>query len=48
MATGLTKRESWNAILATEEVAERCNVTLPRNERLRYPGTVADLEPWTA
>lgn len=46
MATGLTKKESWEAILSTEEVAERCNVVLPRNERLRYPGTAADLEPW--
>lgn len=36
-ATGLTKSEAWGAILATEEIAQRCNVTLPKNEPLRFP-----------
>lgn len=35
--TGLTKSEAWGAILATEEIASRCNVTLPKNEALRFP-----------
>lgn len=48
MATGLTRREAWAAILATEEIAERASVKLPRNERLRYPATRRDLEPWPA
>jgi DNA polymerase-3 subunit alpha len=35
--TGLTKSEAWGAILSTEEIAQRCNVTLPKNEALRFP-----------
>ena len=37
MQTGLTKREAAAAIIATEEIAQRCNVTLPKVERLRFP-----------
>jgi DNA polymerase-3 subunit alpha len=37
MATGLTKREAWSAICNTSEIASRCDVKLPRNERLRFP-----------
>jgi DNA polymerase-3 subunit alpha len=42
--TGLTPAEAWGAILSTEEIAQRCNVTLPKNEALRFP--VPD--GWTA
>jgi DNA polymerase-3 subunit alpha len=42
--TGLTKREAQAAILSTEDIAERCNVELPKADRLRYPGTVAELK----
>ena len=37
MGTGLTKREAAQAILATEEIASRCNVKLPQVGRLRFP-----------
>lgn len=37
IATGLTKQQAINAILATEEISQRCNVTLPKLPQLRYP-----------
>ena len=37
VATGLTPRQALAAIDATSEIASRCNVTLPRNEPLRFP-----------
>ncbi len=37
IATGLTPAEAWGAVLATEEIAGRCNVVLPKNESLRFP-----------
>ena len=37
METGLTKEEAAEAILNTERIAARCNVVLPKVERLRYP-----------
>lgn len=37
MATGLSKTEAAEAILNTERIAERCNVSLPKVERLRFP-----------
>lgn len=37
MATGLTKKEAWNAIKQTAVIADRCNVILPKSERLRFP-----------
>lgn len=37
IATGLTKSEAWSAILSTEEIAQRCNVVLPKNKSLRFP-----------
>lgn len=37
MATGLTRQQAWEAILASEEIAQRCNVVLPKGEQLRYP-----------
>lgn len=48
MATGLTRGEAQQAIASTEEIAERCNVVLPKMDRIRYPGTKRDLLPWTA
>ena len=45
IATGLTKREAEQAILNTEEIAARCNVELPKMDRIRYPGTRRDLTP---
>ncbi len=46
MKTGLSRQAAWDAILASEWLASQCNVTLPKAERLRYPITEADLEPW--
>ena len=43
MATGLTRKQAWAAILNSEEIGQRCQVTLPKSERVRYPGTTADL-----
>lgn len=37
IATGLTPHEAWTAICNTGEIADRCNVVLPKNESLRYP-----------
>lgn len=48
IATGLTKKEAEAAILNTSEIADRCNVELPKMDRIRYPGTTDDLKPWPA
>jgi DNA polymerase III subunit alpha len=45
--TGLTHTECWEAIEMTGVIADSCNVTLPKAERLLYPATDKDLEPWT-
>lgn len=37
IATGLTRQQAINAILATEEIAQRCTVDLPKMEMLRFP-----------
>ena len=37
VATGLTKKESEQAIRNTRVIAERCNVRLPKVENLRFP-----------
>lgn len=37
IATGLTRQEAINAILASEEIAQRCNVEIPQLPMLRYP-----------
>lgn len=37
VGTGLTRSQAAQAILSTEEIAERCNVVLPKTERLRFP-----------
>lgn len=36
-ATGLSKRQAQAAIANTGEIAQRCNVVLPKVDRLRYP-----------
>lgn len=46
IATGLTKKEAEGAIENTAIVADRCNVELPKMERIRYPGTKEDMLPW--
>jgi DNA polymerase-3 subunit alpha len=46
MGTGLTKKEAEAAIDNTAVVASRCNVELPKMDRIRYPGTKEDLKPW--
>jgi DNA polymerase-3 subunit alpha len=46
MGTGLTKKEAEQAIDNTAIVASRCNVELPKMDRIRYPGTLEDLKPW--
>lgn len=45
--TGLSYEAAKRAILNSGELAERCNVTLPKAERLRYPISEQDLRPWT-
>lgn len=45
--TGLSKQGAEQAIASTAEIANRCNVTLPKAERLRYPVSEEDLRPWT-
>lgn len=35
--TGLSKRGAEEAIASTAEIAERCNVLLPKMDRVRYP-----------
>lgn len=44
--TGLTGRQAAQAMYSTKEIADRCNVTLPKAEKLRYPIRDEDLEPW--
>lgn len=35
--TGLTNKDAREAILNTERIAEKCNVTLPKNEPIKFP-----------
>lgn len=44
--TGLSKKAAQAAINNSAEIGERCNVTLPKAERLRYPIKDKDWEPW--
>lgn len=37
IATGIPRQDAINAILASEEIAQRCDVTLPKLPMLRYP-----------
>jgi Zierdtviridae DNA polymerase len=44
LGTGLSRSAAAAACRATAEIASRCNVVLPKAERLRYPGEVAGRE----
>lgn len=44
--TGLSKRGAEQALSTSSEIAERCNVALPVMERVQYPITDKDFEPW--
>lgn len=44
--TGLSKAGATEAIASTAAIAERCSVTLPKAERLRYNPTDKDWESW--
>lgn len=44
--TGLSRRGATEAIASTGAIADRCNVTLPKAERLRYPVQESDWKPW--
>lgn len=44
--TGLSRQCAIDAINNSAVIAERCNVSLPKAERLRYPITEEDLKPW--
>lgn len=46
VATGLTRAEAEGAIESTAIIGERCNVTLPKMDRVRYPGTRRDMAEW--
>jgi DNA polymerase-3 subunit alpha len=35
--TGLSRRDAWAAVEATHEIAERCNVRIPKVANLEYP-----------
>lgn len=37
VGTGLSRHEAWGAILNTADIASRCDVVLPKSERLRFP-----------
>lgn len=46
--TGLSKIAAEQALANTQEVAQRCNVELPKMDRVRYPCSQEDMLPWTA
>lgn len=46
VATGIPRVQAEAAIETTAEIAGRCDVTLPKMDRIRYPGTRRDLAPW--
>lgn len=45
--TGLSPKAARAAIANSLLVADMCDVTLPKAERLRYPISEKDMEPWT-
>lgn len=45
--TGLSTQAARGAIATSLEIADMCNVTLPKADRLRYPIEDKDLQPWT-
>lgn len=44
--TGIPRSQAADAISATAEIAERCNVELPKMQRLKYPIGKEDFRPW--
>ena len=44
--TGIPREQAWQAVMNTADIASRCNVTLPKAERLRYPVAEEDWKPW--
>jgi DNA polymerase III subunit alpha len=46
LKTGLTREAARTAIASSANIADMCNVTLPKAERLHYPISESDLEPW--
>lgn len=44
LKTGMSKRATQAALANTGEIADRCNVTLPKAEQFRYPATEAELK----
>lgn len=45
-ATGLSRAAAIESIESTELISGRCNVTLPKAERLRYRPEQGDMDPW--
>lgn len=43
VGTGLSRQQAWKAILASEEIGQRCQVVLPKSKPVRYPGTAKEL-----
>jgi DNA polymerase III subunit alpha len=46
LATGMSKLATQQALRNTGEIADRCNVILPKAEQFRYPATESELK-WT-
>jgi DNA polymerase III subunit alpha len=46
MKTGLSRDAAWNAICMSAEIADMCDVTLQKVERLRYPISERDFNEW--
>jgi len=44
LATGMSPKSTRAALAATDEIADRCNVTLPKAERFRYPATKEEMK----
>lgn len=45
--TGLSKSAAEQSVENTAVIAERCNVVIPKMDRLEYPVSEEDLIPWT-
>jgi len=46
IGTGLTRVEATSSIRHSNDIAQRCNVTLPKAGLLRYPIAAEDFLPW--
>src|SRR6266568_158358 len=44
--TGMSPAAAYDAIETSADIAEQCNVTLPKADRLQYVITKKDLKPW--